>query len=37
MKAYKRITALLLSLLPLSMSFAASPEQCYSYFTELLS
>ncbi|HBM3290241.1 TPA: hypothetical protein LVN76_004612 [Klebsiella michiganensis] len=36
MKAYKRITALLLSLLPLSMSLAASPEQCYSYFTELV-
>ncbi|WP_336998375.1 hypothetical protein [Leclercia sp. M50] len=36
MKAYKRITALLLSLLPLSMSFAASPEQCCSYFTELV-
>lgn len=36
MKAFKRITALLLSLLPLSVSFAASPEQCYSYFTELV-
>lgn len=36
MKAYKRITALLLSLLPLSMSFAASPERCHSYFTELV-
>ncbi|UAN42492.1 MULTISPECIES: hypothetical protein [unclassified Enterobacter] len=36
MKTYKRITALLLSLLPVSMSFAASPEQCYSYFTELV-
>lgn len=36
MKDYKRMTALLLSLLPLSTSLAASPEQCHSYFTELV-
>ncbi|WP_148242102.1 MULTISPECIES: hypothetical protein [Enterobacteriaceae] len=33
---HKKLIVPLLSLLPLSMSFAASPEQCYSYFTELV-
>lgn len=36
MKFFKRIAELFLSFLPLSVSFAASPEQCYSYFTELV-
>ncbi|NCH75127.1 hypothetical protein [Cronobacter sakazakii] len=36
MKAHKRIMILLFYVLPLPMSFAATPEQCYSYFTELV-
>ena len=36
MTAHKKIILLLLSLLPFSMSFAASPEQCSAYFTELV-
>lgn len=36
MKAYRILTIFLFSFFPLSVSFAASPEQCYSYFTELV-
>lgn len=36
MTPHKKIMVSLLSLLPFSMSFAASPEQCSAYFTELV-
>lgn len=36
MTPHKKIMVSLLSLLPFSMSFAASPEQCNAYFTELV-
>lgn len=36
MKIHIKIIIPLLSLLPLSVSYSATPEQCYSYFTELV-
>lgn len=36
MTLHKKIIGSLLSLLPFSMSFAASQEQCNAYFTELV-
>lgn len=36
MTPHKKIIVSLVSLLPFSMSFAASPEQCDAYFTELV-
>lgn len=36
MKTYRKISVLFLFLLPSAVSFGASPEQCYSYFTELV-
>lgn len=36
MNNHRKLTVLLLSLLPLSVSFGATSEQCYSYFTELV-
>ena len=36
MKAYKSSIILFFSFFPLAAAFSAPPEQCYSYFTELV-